>query len=403
MPSVEKPQSEIGLSLGPEYIGFDHITWYVGNARQAASYYVSRMNFNLIGYKGPETGSPHVSSYIVENGLVRFVFVAPVCAPPDNDEQELPESELVLLREIHEHLTKHGDGVKDIAFRVNAVVKSIWDKAVKRGAVPVNAPAVVRADAPFDGEIQMATIGAYGDTTHTFINRETYNGPFLPGYQVIEEKDPINRHLPEIDFVEIDHCVGNQPWDGVDKAVKFYEECLDFHRYWTIDDTSMCSDFSAMRSIVIASQDDMIKMPLNEPAVGKKKSQIEEFVDYYNGPGVQHIAFRTTNIIAAVTNLRERGMQFLSVPDTYYIAMRQKLNDANMVLNESIDLLQKLHILVDFSDEGYLLQIFAKHVLDRPTVFIEIIQRNNFDGFGAGNFKALFEAFEREQALRGNL
>ncbi|KMU77310.1 4-hydroxyphenylpyruvate dioxygenase [Coccidioides immitis RMSCC 3703] len=358
------------------------------------------MNFTQIAYKGPENGSPYIASYVVENGDARFVFIAPICGPTD---ESVPESEKILLREIHEHLTKHGDGVKDIAFRVTTDVKEIWDKAVKHGARPVADPTIVQSESPFSGEIQMATIGAYGDTTHTFINRETYNGPFLPGYTIVNERDLINNHLPAVNFIDIDHCVGNQPWNGVDKAVKFYEECLDFHRYWSVDDNLMCSDYSAMRSIVIASPDEVIKMPLNEPAVGKKRSQIEEFVDYYNGAGVQHIAFRTDDIITAVTNLRERGMQFLSVPTTYYTEIREKLDQSNLVLNESVELLQKLNILIDFDEGGYLLQIFAKHVLDRPTVFIEIIQRNNFDGFGAGNFKALFQAFEREQALRGNL
>ncbi|EEP80288.1 4-hydroxyphenylpyruvate dioxygenase [Uncinocarpus reesii 1704] len=391
---------EITLKPGTGYKDFDHMTWYVGNARQAASYYTTRMNFTPIAYKGPENGSPYTASYIVQNGGVRFVFVAPVCTPSN---QCIPGVERKRLKEIHDHLAKHGDGVKDIALQVNMDVKGIWEKAIKHDAHPVMEPVVINAEAPFSGKIQIATISAYGDTTHTFVNREGYTGPFLPGYQTVEEKDPINRCLPAIDFIGIDHCVGNQPWDGVDEVVKFYEECLNFHRYWTVDDAAMCSDYSAMRSIVVASPDEVIKMPINEPAVGEKKSQIEEFVDYYNGSGVQHIAFRTSDIITAVTNLRARGMEFLSVPSTYYTAIREKLSQSYTVVNESLDILQKLNILIDFDKGGYLLQIFSKHVLDRPTVFVEIIQRNNFDGFGAGNFRALFEAFEREQALRGNL
>ncbi|KMU88870.1 4-hydroxyphenylpyruvate dioxygenase [Coccidioides immitis H538.4] len=352
MPGLEGLKPEIALRFGPGYVGFDHVTWYVGNAKQTASYYISRMNFTQIAYKGPENGSPYIASYVVENGDARFVFIAPICGPTD---ESVPESEKILLREIHEHLTKHGDGVKDIAFRVTTDVKEIWDKAVKHGARPVADPTIVQSESPFSGEIQMATIGAYGDTTHTFINRETYNGPFLPGYTIVNERDLINNHLPAVNFIDIDHCVGNQPWNGVDKAVKL--SALISTGYWSVDDNLMCSDYSAMRSIVIASPDEVIKMPLNEPAVGKKRSQIEE----------------------------------------------EKLDQSNLVLNESVELLQKLNILIDFDEGGYLLQIFAKHVLDRPTVFIEIIQRNNFDGFGAGNFKALFQAFEREQALRGNL
>ncbi|PGH27275.1 4-hydroxyphenylpyruvate dioxygenase [Polytolypa hystricis UAMH7299] len=387
--------------LGPEYVGFDHITWYVGNAKQAASYYISRMGFNQIAYLGPETGSRFVTSYVVVNGGVKFVLTSPVRGPPrDGEDDDISEGERELLTEIHEHLTKHGDGVKDVAFRVKGNLRAIWEKAVAHGAQPVKAPEVIKH---MGGRIEVAIIGAYGDTTHTLVNRERYTGCFLPGYTPVVAPDPINRYLPIIDFIEIDHCVGNQPWYGVDKAVKFYEDCLDFHRYWTVDDRNMCTDFSAMRSVVIASPNEVIKMPLNEPAIGKKKSQIEEFVDYYNGAGVQHIAFRTNDIVAAVANLRERGVTFLSVPDVYYTTIRQRLKDAGMVLSESIDRLQKLHILIDFDERGYLLQTFAKHVLNRPTVFIEVIQRNNFDGFGAGNFKSLFEAFEREQALRGNL
>ncbi|KAI1952417.1 hypothetical protein LOZ12_001927 [Ophidiomyces ophidiicola] len=400
MPAPEESQAV--MSLGPGYLGFDHILWYVGNARQAASYYITRFNFNQLAYRGPETGSPHITSYVVGNGEVRFIFTAPVHAPSVLD-NKLSDSERTVLKEIHEHLTKHGDGVKDIAFRVNSDVREIWNKAVKHGAHPIRSPTTIQSKHPFTGQIQLATIGTYGDTTHSIINREKYTGPFLPGYSVVNDQDPINCHLPAIDFIEIDHCVGNQPWGGLEKAVTFYENCLDFHRYWTVDDNAMCSEYSAMRSIVIASPNDIVKMPLNEPAMGKKKSQIEEFVDYYNGSGVQHIAFRTNDIISAVSHLRKRGVQFLSAPDTYYNAMRCRLKDANVVLDESIDLLQKLNILVDFDQGGYLLQIFTKHVLDRPTVFLEVIQRNNFDGFGAGNFKALFEAFEKEQELRGNL
>lgn len=227
MPGFNEPKSEIALQLGPGYLGFDHLTWYVGNAKQAASYYVTRMNFTHIGYKGPENGSPCISSYIVENGDTRLVFTAPVCAPSERD--DIPEDDKALLCEIHEHLTKHGDGVKDIAFRVNASVEAIWDKAVERGARSIKNPISVGIGSPnkekkYCGSIQMATIGAYGDTTHTFINREAYTGPFLPGYATIDERDPINDFLPAVDFIEIDHCVGNQPWDGVDKAVKLYAQ-----------------------------------------------------------------------------------------------------------------------------------------------------------------------------------
>lgn len=223
MPGFKDPKSEIALRLGPEYIGFDHLTWWVGNAKQAASYYVTRMNFTHVGYRGPENGSPYVSSYIIENGNTRFVFTAPVCSPLDDD--EAPDDDKALLRDLYDHLVKHGDGVKDIAFRVNSSVKEIWDKAVQNGAYPVKEPEVYEAgdfsnDEKICGGIEMATISAYGDTTHTFVNREAYVGPFLPGYEIPGEKDPINEFLPAVDFIEIDHCVGNQPWKGVDKAVR---------------------------------------------------------------------------------------------------------------------------------------------------------------------------------------
>ncbi|KKZ67977.1 4-hydroxyphenylpyruvate dioxygenase 2 [[Emmonsia] crescens] len=414
--------------LGPEYYGFDHITWYVGNAKQAASYFITRLGFNQIAYRGPETGSRAVASYVITNGGATFVMTSPVCgklAENGTNNLGISNEEKRLLDEIHAHLEKHGDGVKDIAFQVNADVKSKWERAVAHGAVSVMKPTIISGAEPGSGKIEIAAIKSYGDTTHTLVNRDDYKGCFMPGYMRVEKGDLINKFLPAIEFIEIDHCVGNQPWNGLDKAVKFYEDCLDFHRYWTVDDKAMCSEYSAMRSIVVASPNEVIKMPLNEPAVGKKKSQIEEFVDYYNGSGVQHIAFRTNDIISAVTNLRKRGVQFLSVPATYYDAIRARLaaintanaggnsvngtntnntnKKGNLVINESIDTLQALNILIDFDEQGYLLQIFTKHVLDRPTVFLEVIQRNNFDGFGAGNFKSLFEAFEREQAARGNL
>ncbi|OJK04129.1 hypothetical protein ASPACDRAFT_1878801 [Aspergillus aculeatus ATCC 16872] len=369
-------------NLGPEYVGFDHITWYVGNAKQAASYYVTRLGFEHVAYRGPETGSRNIASYVVSNHGATFVLTSPV-------------------PEIHAHLTKHGDGVKDVAFRIDGDVESVWKRAIGNGATSITPPQIL-ADGD-SGSISVATVGAYGDTTHTLISRQHYSGPFLPGYKVVVEEDPINRFLPQIDFIEIDHCVGNQPSNGVDSIVKYYEDCFDFHRYWTVDDSSMCGEYSAMRSIVVASPNEVIKMPMNEPAPGKKKSQIEEFVDFYNDAGVQHIAFRTHDIVTAVSRLQQRGMSFLRVPEEYYIDLRRRLSDGGPRIAEDIERLRELHILVDFDEKGYLLQIFTKHVLDRPTVFLEVIQRNNFDGFGAGNFQSLFEAFEREQALRRNL
>ncbi|KAM5441972.1 putative 4-hydroxyphenylpyruvate dioxygenase [Microsporum ferrugineum] len=401
--TFSSPQEDIVPSkLGPEYLGFDHVLWYVSNAKQAASYYITRWGFKSVAYKGPENGSCHIAGHVIKNGDVVFVFIAPIISIPcESLDYKMSSGEKQQLQEIQDHLIKHGDGVKDVAFRVNEDVKPIFDKAIAAGGQAVRQPTTVRDE--LDGTIQTCTIGSYGDTTHTLVNRVAYKGCFMPGFCPVSEIDPIERYLPQVDFINIDHCVGNQPWDGLDPIVSFYEDCLDFHRYWSVDDKNMCSEYSAMRSAVIASPNEVIKMPLNEPAEGLKKSQIEEFVDYYNGAGVQHIAFLTNDILKTIATLRARGVKFISVPGRYYDTMRERLAKAGMTLNEDIEALRAQNILVDFDERGYLLQIFAKHVVDRPTVFIEVIQRNNFDGFGAGNFKALFEAFEREQALRGNL
>ncbi|OAX83248.1 4-hydroxyphenylpyruvate dioxygenase [Emergomyces africanus] len=371
--SMDNKESEMGeifpSMMGSEYYGFDHITWYVGNAKQAASYFITRLGFNQIAYRGPETGSRAVASYVIANGGATFVLTSPVCgklAEHQTSKFRISNEEKRLLDEIHDHLEKHGDGVKDVAFRVNADTQSRWERAVARGAVSVMKPTTINGEEAGSGKIEMAAIKSFGDMTHTLINRDNFKGCFMPGYVRVEDEDVINELLPVVEFTEIDHCVGNQPWNGLENAVKFYEDCLDFHRYWTVDDEDMCSDYSAMRSVVVASPNEIIKMHLNEPAVGKRKSQIEEFVDYYNGSGVQHIAFRTHDIISAVTNLRKRGVEFLSVPTAYYDAMRSRLaaintsnknttKKGNLIINESIDTLQALNILIDFDEQGYLL------------------------------------------------
>ncbi|ODM23029.1 putative 4-hydroxyphenylpyruvate dioxygenase 2 [Aspergillus cristatus] len=397
------PNRAVIRSMNPNYIGFDYIGWYVGNARQSVSYFVNHFGFDVLAYRGPETGSYLTTSYVIGNGAARFMFTAPLSSPDSTWDTRATAEDRKLCAEIHSHLTKHGDGVKDIAFQVDDV-RGVWEHAVQNGAESVQAPRVLRSDDGKDGEVFCAAIRTFGDTIHTLINRSEFTGAFLPGFKTVSGgANSFQERLPKIDVVEIDHCVGNQPWDGLDGAVNYYEKALNFHRYWSVDDKDMCSDYSAMRSVVVASPNEVIKMPMNEPAVGKKKSQIEEFVDYYNGAGCQHIAFRTNNIIEAVDSLSKRGVSFLSVPDTYYVDVWKRLAQLGVKVAEDIDTLQKYNILIDFDEGGYLLQIFTKHVVDRPTVFLEIIQRENFDGFGAGNFKSLFEAFEREQALRGNL
>lgn len=291
----------------------------------------------------------------------------------------------------------------DVAFEVDNL-EAIYNSAVSAGAVSISAPHTLK-DA--HGTVRLATIKTYGDTTHTLIEKNsTYTGAFLPGYVALPSAasaDPLSKFLPPVHLSHIDHCVGNQDWDEMENICDYYENVLGFHRFWSVDDKDICTEYSALKSIVMSSPNDVVKMPINEPAKGKKQSQIEEYVDFYGGPGVQHIALRTDNIVRDITNLKARGVEFIKVPETYYEAMRLRLKRAGMTLNEDFETLRSLDILIDFDEGGYLLQLFTKHLMDRPTVFIEIIQRNNFDGFGAGNFKSLFEAIEREQDARGNL
>ena len=418
------PNRAVIRSMNPNYIGLDYIGWYVGNARQTVSYFVTHYGFSVLGYRGPETGSYATTAYVIGNGAARFVLTAPLTSPDSTWDTRASEDERAFCAEVHAHLTKHGDGVKDIAFQVEDV-HGVWQHAVENEAESVSDPEVLKDEY---GEVVVAGIQTFGDTIHTLINRFGYSGTFLPGFKSLASDDRLQEYLPKVEVLEIDHCVGAQPWDGLDPVVRYYENALNFHRYWTVDDRDMCSDFSAMRSVVVASPNGLIKMPMNEPAQGKKKSQIEEYVpfgvhklfvncksacsgqlmvcrfcDYFNGAGCQHIALRTDNIIDTVDSLLKRGVKFLSVPDTYYEDIRVRLERVGTQVAEDLDTLQRYNILIDFDEGGYLLQIFTKHVGDRPTVFLEIIQRNNFDGFGAGNFKSLFEAFERDQALRGNL
>jgi 4-hydroxyphenylpyruvate dioxygenase len=296
-------------------------------------------------------------------------------------------------------LINHGDGVKDVAFSVENV-KAIYDRAIKGGAVSVVAPQELKDEY---GSVWLATVKAYGDTTHTFVDRAHYKGPFLPGYKYHHLKEAFNGIAKPINFKKVDHIVGNQPDNCMESVVKYYENCLDWHRFWSVDDKTMHTEFSALRSIVVTDFDENVKMPINEPAEGKKKSQIQEYVDYYHDAGVQHIAMNTTEIIDTVESMRERGVDFLTIPDTYYDILRKNLPDMNIKVSEDIDRLQKNKILIDYDDKGYLLQIFTKPVEDRPTLFFEVIQRKNHEGFGVGNFKSLFESIELEQQKRGNL
>ncbi|KAK3508833.1 hypothetical protein QTP70_009599, partial [Hemibagrus guttatus] len=342
-----------------KFVRFHHLTFWVGNAKQAAAFYCYKMGFEPLAYKGLETGSRELVAHVIKQDKILFEFVSPL--NPGN-------------KEIGEHFIKHGDAVKDIAFQVEDC-DFLVQKARARGAVIVKEPWVEQDSY---GKVKYAVIQTYGDTTHTLLEYLTpYKGLFLPGYREPLFKNPL---LP-----------------------KLYQKCLMFHRFWSIDDKQIHTQYSSLRSIVVTNYEETIKMPINEPATGKKKSQIQEYVDYNGGPGVQHIALNTSDIIQAIVNLKARGMEFLSTPDTYYDTLREKLKTAKIKVKEDLKTLQDLKILVDFDDKGYLLQIFTKPVQDRPTLFLEVIQRHNHFGFGAGNFKSLFEAIEKDQEARGNL
>ncbi|KAG0056235.1 hypothetical protein BGZ83_005967 [Gryganskiella cystojenkinii] len=369
-------------SLG-NYEGFDHVEFWVGNAKQAASFYCTRFGFKEIAYRGLETGHRDICSHVVRQDTITFVFNSPL--NPNN-------------KAFSDHLALHGDGVKDVAFTVDDV-KTIYDRAIEKGAKSIRAPHEEKDE---HGSVWLATIATYGDTEHTFVQRSGYKGLFLPGFVLPRSKDPLEEILPAVGLNYIDHCVGNQPDGEMLQACEMYEQQLGFHRFWSVDDSQIHTEYSALRSIVMADPTEKVKMPINEPASGKKKSQITEYCEYYGGAGVQHIALNTKDVITAVSNLRARGMEFLSVPSSYYENLRLRLQGSATKIAEDLDVIQSLNILVDYDESGYLLQIFTKPVQDRPTVFIEIIQRRGHEGFGAGNFKALFEAIEREQELRGN-
>lgn len=367
------------------FVSFAHLTWWVGNAKQAASYYCTRFGFEPYAYKGLETKSRKIAAHAVKQDKIIFVLQSML---EPNDPAEMGE-----------HLIKHGDGVKDIAFHVEDL-DAIFKRAVTRGAIMVRKP---WEETDEYGTVKFATIKTYGDTTHTFIDRSKYNGPFLPGYKLINKNDHILTNLPKVDLKFIDHIVGNQPRDCMLNVTEWYEKNLMFHRFWSVDDKQVNTEYSSLRSIVVTNYDETIKMPINEPADGKRKSQIQEYVDYYGGAGVQHIALNTDDIIKSVSHLIDRGVKFLDIPDKYYTNLKERLRHSKIAITEDMDTLQKLKILIDYDDEGYLLQIFSKPLQDRPTVFLEFIQRHNHNGFGVGNFKSLFEAIELDQDNRGNL
>jgi len=354
--------------------GTDHIEFWVGNAKQSAYYYQAAFGFELIAYAGPETGLKDRTSYVLQQNKVRFILTSGL--QPDN--------------EINQHHLKHGDGVKVIALWVDDATQS-FKETVKRGAKPALEPQTLKDDF---GTVTVSAIHTYGDTIHKFVERSNYTGIFMPGFQ---PKKGIA--VQAIGLQYVDHAVGNVELGEMNNWVKFYEDVMGFKLLITFDDKDISTEYTALMSKVVSNGNGFIKFPINEPAEGKKKSQIEEYLDFYKTGGVQHIAIATNDIIETVGELRKRGIEFLYVPDTYYDDLLDRVGE----IEEDIQPLKDLNILVDRDEEGYLLQIFTKPVQDRPTVFYEIIQRRGAKSFGKGNFKALFEAIEREQELRGTL
>jgi 4-hydroxyphenylpyruvate dioxygenase len=355
--------------------GTDYVEFYVGNARQAAYYYRVAFGMKLVAYSGPETGARHRASYVLQQGKVRFVLTTPL--RPDG--------------EIAEHVHRHGDGVHDVALWVDDA-KLAWKETTRRGARSVHEPYELRDE---HGTVKLATIATYGDTVHTFVERGDYRGTFMPGYRAVD-RDPLAR---PVGLIHIDHMVGNVGWNEMNRWVDFYAEIMGFSLYQHFDDKDISTEYSALMSKVMANGNGRVKFPINEPAEGRRKSQIEEYLEFYHGPGIQHIALATDNILHTVGKLQEQGIEFLKVPHSYYTELEARIGK----IDEPIHELEQLGILVDRDDEGYMLQIFTRPVEDRPTLFYEIIQRKGSRSFGKGNFKALFEAIEREQATRGNL
>jgi 4-hydroxyphenylpyruvate dioxygenase len=361
-------------------LGTDYVEFYVGNAKQAAHYYKTAFGFQSLAYAGLETGVRDRASYVLKQDKIRLVLTTAL-------NSQSP---------IGEHVKKHGDGVKVIALWVDDARKA-FEETTSRGAKPFMEPTVEKDE---HGEVVRSGIYTYGETVHVFVERKNYKGIFLPGFK--EWKSEYNPSPVGLKF--IDHMVGNVGWGEMNQWVKWYEDVMGFVNFLSFDDKQIHTEYSALMSKVMANGNGRIKFPINEPAEGKKKSQIEEYLDFYEGPGCQHIAVATDDIITTVTQLRERGVEFLSAPPhTYYEDVPKRLGKHVSIFKEDIQVLEKLGILIDADEEGYLLQIFTKPVEDRPTLFYEIIQRMGARGFGAGNFKALFEAIEREQALRGTL
>ncbi|MBS1625894.1 MAG: 4-hydroxyphenylpyruvate dioxygenase [Bacteroidetes bacterium] len=372
--TVNKPAAVATEDFLP-LLGTDHVEFYVGNAKQSAYYYQSAWGYELIAYAGPETGVRDRASYVLQQGKIRIVLTTPM--HPDH--------------EIAAYQLQHGDSVKVLALWVDDATKA-FEETTKRGAKAVMNPVKITDE---HGEVVISAIQTYGQTIHKFIERKNYYGAFLPGYQPRKSAVPVK----SVGLKHVDHCVGNVELGQMNEWVKFYEDVMGFKLLLTFDDKDISTEYSALMSKVVSNGNGYVKFPINEPAEGRKKSQIEEYIEFNHGPGVQHMAVATDDIIATVSELRARGIEFLHVPDAYYDEVWERVG----VIKEDRDKIKHLNILVDRDDEGYLLQLFSKPVQDRPTFFFEIIQRAGAKSFGKGNFKALFESIEREQELRGNL
>lgn len=356
-------------------LGTDYVEFYVGNAKQAAHYYKTAFGFQSLAYRGPETGHRDSVSYVVQQHKLTFMFT----------------SSLHSQGQISEHVMRHGDGVHSLALKVEDATRS-WAETTSRGARSFMEPIHMEDE---HGKLIMSGIHTYGDTVHLFIERKNYLGPFMPGFV----KWSSHYNPSPTGLLYVDHCVGNVGWNQMNKWVNFYEDVMGFKNILSFDDNDISTEYSALMSKVMSNGNGFVKFPINEPAEGKKKSQIEEYLEFYEGEGCQHVAMATNNIVDTVSQLYDRGVEFLKVPSSYYDDLLDRVGK----IDEDLEPLKELGILVDRDDEGYLLQIFTKPVQDRPTVFFEIIQRKGARSFGKGNFKALFEAIEREQANRGNL
>ncbi|WP_332734765.1 4-hydroxyphenylpyruvate dioxygenase [Flavihumibacter sp.] len=355
--------------------GTDYVEFYVGNAKQSAHFYKTAFGFQSLAYAGPETGVRETASYAVRQHKLTFVFTTPLRAN----------------NAIADHIYKHGDGVKVLALMVDDAKKA-WEETTGRGAISYQEPRSLKDDS---GEVVTSGIHTYGDTVHLFVERKNYSGTFLPGYMPWKS----DYNPAETGLLYVDHCVGNVGWNQMNKWVDFYENIMGFRNILSFDDKDISTEYSALMSKVMSNGNGYVKFPINEPAEGKKKSQVEEYLDFYDGEGCQHVALATNNIIETVTALHNRGVEFLKVPGSYYDEVLDRVGK----IDEDLQPLRELGILIDRDEEGYLLQIFTKPVEDRPTLFFEIIQRKGAKSFGKGNFKALFEAIEREQEMRGNL